>query len=91
MSDDKSDFIGRMENTWRNWRGEDWTPEKAVENFTLYGPARRAQALDEFDAELRDDGGPISSNPNDLRRAAELRGLRSKLDEVHHNLRKVNR
>lgn len=90
MANGDSDFTSRMESTWRNWRGEDWTPEKAVQNFQLYGPAKRAAALDQFDEELR-NVTEIPNNPTELRKHVELFGLRRRLDEVHHAQIKVNR
>jgi hypothetical protein len=86
----KPDFIERAQGISKNWLGEEWKPDQLVQEFHLYGHAKRAAALDEFDAELR-DGGPITSSPNELRRHAELYGLRRSLDEVHHALRKVGR
>lgn len=86
MSDDR-DPIKRMEDAWRNWRGDEWTPEKCVQNFQLYGPRKRAEALDGFDSELQN----VEPTMENMRRYAELAELRQSLDNVHHALLKVNR
>jgi hypothetical protein len=84
-----NDFIDRTENHWRN-RGLSYSPENAVHNFQLYGPRKRAEALDQLDTELRNIE-EISDNVSAIRRAAEMVELRQTLDDVHHNLLKVNR
>jgi hypothetical protein len=87
MADNKADFIDRMESTWKNWHGDEWSPEKATQNFQLYGPGKRAAALDQFDAELRD----VEPTMENMRRYTELAELRQNLDTVHHTLKQVNR
>ena len=85
MSDEK-DFLERTADYWRN-RGLDWSPESTVENFGLHGPRKRAEALDQLDTELA-NFEPTTEN---MRKGAEMLGLRRNLREVHHNLLKVSR
>ena len=51
MSDDR-DFSEKVESFWSN-RGLEWSPDKALEHFTLYGPRKRSEALDLLDQEYR--------------------------------------
>jgi hypothetical protein len=86
MSDDNPpNFIDRSAQIFKNWTGEAHGPEKILEEFHLYGHAKRATALDEFDDHLR------TADTSNLRKFSDLHNLRSKMDKVHHALRKVGR
>ena len=54
------EFLDRVSNFWRN-RGLAYSPDALVQNLQLYGPAKRAAMLDEFDNALRDQGAGGSS------------------------------
>ncbi len=86
MAEDTRNFIEQTANYWRN-RGLEWSPENTVENFTLYGPRKRADALDQLDSEL----AKVEPTAGDLREYTEMVGLRRNLDSVHHALLKANR
>jgi hypothetical protein len=83
---DDDGFIAKTENFWRN-RGLEWSPEKALDHFMLYGPKKRAEAMDQIDEELR-NFEPTTEN---LRQMMELREIRQNFDAVHHQAMKVGR
>ena len=85
MNDDEPDFIERAEKISENWTGEAFSPERTLEEFHLYGHAKRAAALDQFDTEL------ANTNPSNLRRYAELNDLHRRMRTAHANLRSVGR
>ncbi len=86
MPDDR-DFLERIEDTWKNWHGEEWSPEKQRQYFLLHGPAKRAAALDQFDTELRN----IEPTLENLRRISEMVELRQTMDDDHHRALKTGR
>lgn len=83
---DEPDFIERAESISKNWTGEAFSEERMIQEFHLYGHAKRAATLDQFDAELTS-----ASDPSSLRRYVRLNRLRTNLDRVHHALRKAGR
>ncbi|MET4230186.1 hypothetical protein ABIA85_003453 [Bradyrhizobium sp. LA6.10] len=85
MSDETPDFIERTASIAKNWTGEEWGPDKIIEEFQLYGHSRRSTTLDDMDQQLRE------MKPSNLRRYAQLNALRRDLDRVHHALRKAGR
>jgi hypothetical protein len=87
MTDDR-DFIERAKGISRNWTGEEFSDDRLVHEFHLYGHAKRAEALDQFDAELASQTDiPLE----DAERVFRLQLLRGSLGEVHHSLRKAGR
>ncbi len=82
---DEPDFLTRVETISRNWTGEEWTPERALQEFPLYDWSYRAAVLDDFDREL------ASADTSDLRRYSQLTSVRQKMDNLHHALRKAGR
>jgi hypothetical protein len=85
MAEDKPDFIERAETVSKNWTGEAFTDDRLIEEFHLYGHAKRAAALDQFDEDL------ATADPSNLNRFVRLTSLRRNLDHVHHRLRKAGR
>jgi hypothetical protein len=85
MSYENPDIIERIEKISRNWTGEEWTPDRALDEFHLYGHAKRVAILDDFDAELQ------NADTSNLRRYSDLTLLRRQMDNAHHALRKANR
>jgi hypothetical protein len=82
----EKDFIERTADHWRN-RGLEWSPENAVQNFRLYGPSKRSEALDQFDSEL----AAVEPTVGNIRKYLEMTELRQAMDDEHHMLLKVNR
>jgi hypothetical protein len=82
---EEPDFLTRVETISRNWTGEEWKPERALEEFTLYDAGYRASVLDDFDREL------ASADTSDLRRYSKMTSMRQKMDNLHHALRKAGR
>jgi hypothetical protein len=85
MEDKQPDLIDGFERTSQNWTGESWTPEKSIEQFQLYGAAKRATILDQLDDALR------TADTSNLRNYTRLTSLRRDLSNVHHAQRKVGR
>lgn len=83
---DGPDFIERAESISKNWTGESFSEEQMLQEFHLYGHAKRAQALDQFDAELASPDAADNVN-----RFVQLSSLRRNMDRVHHALRKAGR
>ena len=88
MTHDDRDFIERVESVNEKLNGTPMPIDEMAEKFALYGLKKRAAALDGFDAELR---GEIGSGSHNLRRHAQLMGLRKKMGGVHEALRKARR
>jgi hypothetical protein len=85
MSDDR-DFAEKTQDYWAN-RGHEWSAEKAQEHFSLHGPHKRAEAMDQLDAELRS----IEPAMGRLREYTELHELKQKLGQIHHTLIRAKR
>jgi hypothetical protein len=85
MTDETPDFIDRVRSISRNWTGEEFTPERAVDQFQLYGADFRAGVLDDYDREL------AAADTSDLRKYSQLTSLHSRLSQLHHNLRRAGR
>ena len=84
MSDD--DFLKKVERSHNLWApDEEWTPEKTVENFGLFGPGKRIEALEQIDQAI------ATADTSNLRKFARLTRLRTDLEETHRNLKRVNR
>ena len=88
MSDDDRDFIERSESLTEKLYGKPATIDQIADNFALYGVKKRADALEDLNAELRDD---IGSGSHSLRRTVQLMALRRKMGGVHEALRKAHR
>jgi hypothetical protein len=88
MSDEQHGLIERTESSAANPVGKSATINQMADNFALYGPKKRAAALDSLDAELR---GDINSGSHSLRRRVQLMALRKKMCGVHEVLRKAKR
>jgi hypothetical protein len=88
MADNEKDFIDRAESMTEKLYGRPVTADDIADNFALYGLKKRAEALEDFDAELC---GEIDSSPHNLRRRVHLMALRKKLGGVHEALRKAKR
>lgn len=83
---DEPDFIDRAENISKNWTGEAFSDDRLIQEFHLYGHAKRADALDQFDAELA-----TTDTSKNFNRYVRLTSLRRNMDHVHHALRKAGR
>ncbi|XSC46797.1 hypothetical protein ACF1BQ_014595 [Bradyrhizobium sp. RDT10] len=89
MADDTRSFEERMQSGYRNRSGEDWTPQKTVDSFALYGPQQRAEALDQLDLEI--SRTEVSSNPQAIKTAAQRLALRRQLRSQHQEMLAVKR
>jgi hypothetical protein len=61
------------------------TPDEIIEEFHVYGHAKRAAALDQLDAALAD------ADTSNLRKYARVTSLRRDLGRAHEALRKAGR
>ena len=88
MADDDRDFLERAGSVTEKLYGEPIPIDQIANNFALYGLQKRADALENFDTELR---GEIDSGSHSLRRRVQLMALRKKMGNVHQALRKAKR
>ncbi len=88
MADEDRDFIDRTESVTEKLYGRAMTADDIADDFALYGLKKRAETLEDLDAELR---GEIDSSPHNLRRRVQLMALRKKMGGVHAALRKARR
>ena len=88
MSDDDRDLVERAESLTERLYGKPAGINQIADNFALYGVKKRADALEDLDAELRDE---IGSGSHSLRRRVQLMALRRKMGGVHEALRKARR
>jgi hypothetical protein len=80
------DFLARVERSHDLWSpNESWTPEKTVDNFALFSPAKRIEALQQIDEAV------AKADTSSLRKFARLTRLRTDLENVHKDLSLVNR
>lgn len=86
---DTRSFEERMQSAYRNRTGEDWTPQKTVDSFALYGPQHRAEALDQLDAEI--SRTEVNNNPSAIKTAAQRLALKRQLQSQHHKMLAVKR
>ena len=85
MSDD---YIEKMAKDNLIWRGEEVTPEKAIEEFPLYGRERRASELLRIDNAMNEAG---DIGLGSLHKHAKQLALRRELGEIHRRLIEVDR
>jgi hypothetical protein len=86
---DERSFEERMQSAYRNRSGEDWSSQKSIENFPLYAPEPRAQALDALDLEIART--EVNNSPSALKTAAQRLALRRQLRSIHDKLLTVGR
>jgi hypothetical protein len=84
MSEDRN-FIDNARDVSRNWTGEEMTTDGMLNEFQLFGHAKRSDILDQVDQDYRE------ANTSDLRKFHELVTLRRNMKQVHHTLRKAGR
>ena len=84
MSDDRN-MVEVARDVSRNWTGEAMTTDGMLEEFQLFGHAKRADILDRLDTEFRD------ADTSDLRKFTELATFRRNMKQLHDTLRKVSR
>jgi hypothetical protein len=85
MSDDH--FIDKVHKSWERHTGEEWSPERARENFALYGKAKRIQALEQLDEALKQE----PATAGNLRRYTQLTALQRDFEQIHQMQTKVDR
>jgi hypothetical protein len=85
MADEDRNFIDAARDISRNWSGEAVTPEGMLNEFQLFGHAKRAEILDNVDSDYRD------ADTSDLRKFSDMATLRRNMQKVHHALRKAGR
>jgi hypothetical protein len=88
MDADDRNFIERTESETEKLYGEPMSIDEMIDDFALYGLRKRAETLENLDAEL---DGEIGSDSHSLRRHAQLMTLRKKMSSVHEALRKAKR
>ena len=90
MSDnDERSFEEKMHSNWKNRTGEDYSPQRMIECWPLYGAQRRAAALDEIDWQIANT--EISNSPSAIRAGAERLALRRELRALHAKMRAVGK
>ncbi|MBR1005083.1 hypothetical protein ABIF65_003818 [Bradyrhizobium japonicum] len=85
MADDDRNFVDRARDVSKNWDGEEMTPDGMLQEFQLYGYAKRSTFLDQIDKDYQ------NADTSDLRKYHELVTLRRNMQQVHHTLRKAGR
>jgi hypothetical protein len=89
MSDENNetggDFLEDANSIAKNWTGEEITPESMIDQFALYGHAKRAAYLDNLDKQMK------TPNDSNLRRLSDLITLKGELSALHHRLRESGR
>jgi hypothetical protein len=76
MSDD---FLEKVEKSHARHTGETWSAEKTLDNFPLYGRAKRIEALEQLDAAVKE----TPATEGALRRYTKLTGLQRDLEHMH--------
>jgi hypothetical protein len=79
------DFLEDANSIAKNWSGVEATPEFMVNEFAMYGHAKRAAYLDNLDRQMK------TPNDSDLRRLSDLITLKGELSALHHRLRESGR
>jgi hypothetical protein len=82
MSDE---FIEKVGKSHERWTGEQWSPEKTLDNFPLYGNAKRIEALEQIDAAVKD------ADTSNLREYTRLTRLQREVELQHQMLLKNGR
>ena len=85
MSDDDRSFIDKIEKTWTNWNGDEWSPDKALDHFALYDVPSRVDALEQLDREMD------SADTSNLRAYSRLGRLRTDVNRLHQAMLKAGR
>jgi hypothetical protein len=88
MSDDERNMIDVAQDVSKNWTGTGTSHDQMVGEFELYGFRRRADILDQMDAEWRN--ADVASG-EDLPKFYDLSKLRKSMQSRHHQLRKAGR
>ncbi|WP_420971522.1 hypothetical protein [Bradyrhizobium sp. B120] len=86
---DERSFEERMQSNFKSRTGVDWSPQATIDNFVLFGPEQRADALDQIDLEISKTD--VDDNPNALATAAQRLHLRRELQSLHHKMLQVRR
>lgn len=74
MSDD---FLEKVEKTYERWTGEEWSAEKTLDNFLLYGKTKRIQALEQLDEAVK------TADTSNLRDYARLTRIQREAEARH--------
>jgi hypothetical protein len=82
MSDD---FLEKVEKTHERWTGEQWSPEKTLDSFPLYGKAKRIEALEQIDAAVK------AADTSNLREYTRLTRIQRDAEFKHQMLIKNRR
>jgi hypothetical protein len=80
-----NEFLERVEKTHERWTGEEWSPEKTLNNFALYGKTKRIEALEQIDAAVK------SADTSNLREYTRLTRLQRDVELQHQLLIKNGR
>jgi hypothetical protein len=83
----EDDFIKKMETHHERWHGEQWEPQKTLETFPLYGRAKRIEALQQLDSEIKE----TPATEGALRTYTRLTSLQRNLERIHQAQIKVGR
>jgi hypothetical protein len=85
MSDEPEDYVENINAISKNWTGDEMGPAEIIQEWHLYGHAKRAAALDDLDRKMK------NIDDSNLRKVSDLITLRAELGEAHHRLRKAGR
>ena len=85
MEDD--DYLERIEKTYERHTGESWSPEKTLENFPLFGKAKRIEALEQIEGAVK-SATPTEGN---MRRFSKLTALQREAERLHQMMIKNGR
>jgi hypothetical protein len=80
MSDNEPKFLEKVATSYERWTGDEWSPEKTVSNFALYGRAKRVEALEQIDRAVQE------ASTADLRNYARLTRLHRQVEDLHRRM-----
>ena len=85
-NDETENFIENISNVSENWAGKSMGPAEILEEWHLYGPARRSAALDDLDRKMKS-----IDQMTDLRKVSDLITLHGEMKAAHRRLRDAGR
>jgi hypothetical protein len=80
-----SEFIKKVSKSWERHTGEEWSPERTLQNFPLYGKSKRIEALSQIDEAVKD------ADTSNLREYTKLTRLQREVELQHQMLLKNGR
>jgi hypothetical protein len=83
------DFLRRVDQSSKNWYGAERPLERIVDDFSLHGPSKRIESLEQMDEHIQNLS--VETGESSLRDYARLVRLKRATDTAHQTLLKVGR